>query len=270
MRPTARTRRVISSSHGSGARAGRGRRPRTAGTRTRRRGRTARSTACRASGSMAPVALASVDEVGRAGRRRCSSGVAQQRRHLGVAPGGDERLEQQRLPVVELLGDEVRADGGEDVGDLALELVLGEELLELVVGLGLDGREQQLGLAAEAAVDGAGGEPGAPGDLLRRRRRRSPSRRTPRRRRRPAGRGSGSPRTAAGSVSARRSVNGQVDRDRASSAGARTRRLRVRHRDRARRGRRRPRPSSIAARAAVDARRRGRRRGRPRPGRRRR
>ena len=48
---------------------------------------------------------------------------------------------------------------------------------------GLDGRLQQLGLAAEAAVDGAGGEAGPAGDLLRRRPGRSPSRRRPRRRR---------------------------------------------------------------------------------------
>ena len=76
---------------------------------------------------MAPVALAS-------STRSASRSPAlvdappQHGGHLGVAPGGDERLEQQRLAVVELVGDEVGADGGEDVGGLALEAVLGEEL----------------------------------------------------------------------------------------------------------------------------------------------
>ena len=68
--------------------------------------------------------------------------------HLGVATGGHEGLEQQRAVRAELVGDEVRPDGGEDVGDLALELVLVEEAVELVVLVRLDGGEQQLGLAA--------------------------------------------------------------------------------------------------------------------------
>ena len=64
-----------------------------------------------------------------------------------------------------VVGDEVRPDGGEDVGDLALEPVLVEELVELAVGAQLDGGQQQLGLAGEAAVDGAGGVAGPAGDL---------------------------------------------------------------------------------------------------------
>jgi hypothetical protein len=87
-------------------------------------------------------------------------------RHLGLAPGGHERFQQQGLAAVELLGHQMGADPGDDVGRLALEVVLGEELVELAVRLGLDGRQQQLGLAAEPPVDGAGGEPGPPGDLL--------------------------------------------------------------------------------------------------------
>src|SRR3546814_18013707 len=50
-------------------------------------------------------------------------------------------------------------------GDLALEPVLVEQRVELVGGVGLDGGEQQLGLAGEASVDGAGGVAGPPGDL---------------------------------------------------------------------------------------------------------
>ncbi len=46
------------------------------------------------------------------------------------------------------------ADGGEDVGDPALKAMLVEEPLELIVGVGLDGRDKKLGLAREAPVDG--------------------------------------------------------------------------------------------------------------------
>ena len=62
--------------------------------------------------------------------------------------------------------DEVRPDGAQDVGGPALEAVLGEQLVELVGGAGLDRRAEQLGLAGEPAVDRAGGQPGPPGDLL--------------------------------------------------------------------------------------------------------
>ena len=91
---------------------------------------------------------------------------AHERGHLRVAAGSDEGLEEQRLAVVEGIGDEMGADRGEHVGHPSLEAVLGEELLELVVAAGLDGGEQQLGLAPESTVDGAGREAGAPGDLL--------------------------------------------------------------------------------------------------------
>src|SRR5436190_4902011 len=85
--------------------------------------------------------------------------------HLGIAPRRHERLEQQRAVRAEVVGDEVGSDGGEDVGDLALELVLVEEAVELVVLVGLDGRQQQLGLPAEAAVDRAGRVARSTGDL---------------------------------------------------------------------------------------------------------
>ena len=49
---------------------------------------------------------------------------------------------------------------------VAVEAVLREQLVELVLGALLDGLAEQLGLAGEAAVDGAGGEPGPTGDLL--------------------------------------------------------------------------------------------------------
>ena len=86
------------------------------------------------------------DEVGEAVAAQVE-GALHEAAHLGVAPGGDEGLEQQGALGAHLVGDEVRADRGEDVGDLALEAVLVEELVELAVGPGLDGREEQLGLA---------------------------------------------------------------------------------------------------------------------------
>ena len=109
--------------------------------------------------------LAGVDEVGEAGPPVVEL-RAQHGGDVGVAPGGDERLEQQRRGVVVAVAlDEVPADGVEDVGGVALEAVLGEELVELVGGRGLDGGGEQLGLAGEAAVDGTGRQPRSPGDL---------------------------------------------------------------------------------------------------------
>ena len=104
------------------------------------------------------------DEVGEAVAAEVE-GALHHAADLGVAAGGDEGLEQQGALRAHLVGDEVRADRGEDVGDLALEAVLVEELVELAVGAGLDGGQQQLGLAGEAAVDGAGGVAGPAGDL---------------------------------------------------------------------------------------------------------
>ena len=101
--------------------------------------------------------------------RRCARAATA----LGVAASGDERLEQQRaLGVVVIASsilrrrDEVGADGAQDVGGVALELVLGEQVVELVGGAGLDRGLEQVGLAGETAVDGAGGQAGPAGDLL--------------------------------------------------------------------------------------------------------
>src|SRR5438477_104087 len=92
-----------------------------------------------------------------------------------IAASGDEGLEQERIltvvGVVALLvtlrrHDEVRPDRAQDVGSVSLETVLGEEIVELVVGARLDGGLQQIGLAGEPAVDRPRGQTGPAGDLL--------------------------------------------------------------------------------------------------------
>ncbi len=57
------------------------------------------------------------------------------------------------------------AGGQEDVLHAALEVVVGEQRLELVVGVRVDGLDEEVGLVGEASVDGAGGDAGPAGDL---------------------------------------------------------------------------------------------------------
>ena len=57
------------------------------------------------------------------------------------------------------------AGDGEDVLGPPLEAVVGEEGVELVGGAGVERGGEQIGLAGEAAVDGAGGDAGPAGDL---------------------------------------------------------------------------------------------------------
>ncbi len=82
----------------------------------------------------------------------------------------DERLEQQRPLGVIVVGTvvhhEVRTDRAQDVGGVPCEPMLREQLVELVRRAGLDGRLEEIGLAGEPAVDGAGGQARSPGDLL--------------------------------------------------------------------------------------------------------
>ena len=63
--------------------------------------------------------------------------LAQHGLHLRVAAGGHEGLEQDGLARARVAGDQVGADGGQHVGDVALEAVLGEEPIELAAGAGL-------------------------------------------------------------------------------------------------------------------------------------
>ena len=64
-----------------------------------------------------------------------------------------------------LTGDEMGADGHQHVCGAPFKRVLGEELIELVLGAGLDRFGEQIGFAGEPAVDRAGGEASPASDL---------------------------------------------------------------------------------------------------------
>jgi hypothetical protein len=103
---------------------------------------------------------------GRAGQRRDPPaprrvGFGQGLGHLGLAPGGDVGLEAQGLGVAQRAAG-AGGPGGDEVGH-AVEPVGAEP--GRAVGAGDDRLAQQVVLGAEAAVDGAGRQPGLPHDV---------------------------------------------------------------------------------------------------------
>ena len=173
----------MSCSHGAAVGQRRRRAPRAAGSRGRRRGRRSPARRCRGRRSMPPLALAasmiSARRSWRSAMRLRSSAATSGswRAATNASSSSPGPWLAARSGCCARPGGCRRCGGCPPSGP---EAVVGEERVELAGGGGVDGRGEQLGLAAVAAVDGPGGDAGPAGDLGHAGARRSPARRTPR------------------------------------------------------------------------------------------